>query len=313
MDWEARPYEPEHREDWDDLVSRSRARHVLFARSFMEYHADRFEDASLLLLRKGKLAALLPASRHGEEVVSHGGLTFGGLVSDADGTTVRIVDALGCALDHHRGSGARRLVYKAVPHIYHLTPAEEDLHAIVVHGGQLTRRDVSTAIPRGAPVRYSSERRRAVQRGLRENVDIGRSFDFDRFMALEREVLLTRHGTEPVHTPEEIRLLAERHPDEIKLYAAHDAAGEMLAGVLIFETPAVAHCQYIGASDYGRTLRAQDALFHSLIADVYADKRWFEFGISMEPADGSLNEGLVRNKEGFGGRAVMYDRYAIDL
>ena len=42
-------------------------------------------------------------------------------------------------------------------------------------------------------------------------------------------------------------------------------------------------------------------------------KPWFDFGISMRPEDGSLNAGLARNKEGFGGRAVLYDRYELEL
>lgn len=312
-DWEVVPYDAALREAWDGLVRRARARHFLFERDYLEYHSDRFADASLVLLRRGQPTAVLPASRHGDEVVSHGGLTFGALLSDAGLTAAHAVAAFGHAIAHLRASGARRWIYKPVPHIYHVAPAEEDLHALVVHGARLVRRDVSAARPAGVAIPYSSERRRAVARGRRERLELRRSDDFAQFMALERAILQQRHGTEPVHTAAEMALLAARFPDEIALHAAHAEDGEVVAGVVVYKTPTVAHCQYIGASDRGRELRAQDALFDHLIHDVYAAKRWFDFGTSMDPQDGALNEGLMRNKEGFGARAVVYDRWAIDL
>ena len=81
--------------------------------------------------------------------------------------------------------------------------------------------------------------------------------------------------------------------------------------MLIYETPAVAHAQYIANGPRGRELRAGDALFDHLLTAVYPDK-WFDFGISNERS-GELNEGLMRNKEGFGARAIVYDRYVLEL
>jgi hypothetical protein len=277
----------------------------------MDYHADRFEDASLLLLRNGRPAVAVPASRDGDMVVSHGGLTFGALLADASLTTERAVEAVGCVVESLREAGATRWTYKPIPHIYHLSPAEEDLYALSVHGAALAVRDVSAAVARGGGVARSGERRRAVARGRKADLEIGQSNDFEEFMALERAVLRDRHGVEPAHTPEEMRLLAERFPDSIRLFAAR-AAGEMVAGVVVYETQAVAHAQYIGASDRGRELRAGDALFDHLLTVVYAEKPWFDFGISTTRTAG-LNAGLMRNKEGFGARAVVYDRYELKL
>ena len=311
MTWTAHPYEPGQRETWNALVRAARVPHFMFEREYMEYHADRFTDASLVVHRDGRPAAVLPASRSGDVVTSHGGLTFGGLLAGAELTTALAVEALGALLEHHRRAGATELVVKPVPHLYHEVPAEEELFALHVHGARLVRRDVAAAVPRGSSTRWSEERRRAVRRGAGHELELRRSDAFDEFMALERELLLARHGVEPVHTPEELRLLAERFPDHIKLHAAYEA-GVIVAGVVVYETPVVAHAQYIGASDRGRELRAQDVLFEYLLRTVYPDKRWFDFGNSNE-RDGRLNAGLARNKEGFGARAVVYDRYAVAL
>ena len=53
----------------------------MFERGFMDYHADRFTDFSLMFYEDNKLVALLPASIHGDEIRSHGGLTYGGIIS----------------------------------------------------------------------------------------------------------------------------------------------------------------------------------------------------------------------------------------
>ena len=40
---------------WDDFIVRARNGHFMLTRRYQEYHGDRFEDASLLILNKGKL------------------------------------------------------------------------------------------------------------------------------------------------------------------------------------------------------------------------------------------------------------------
>ena len=40
-----------------------------------------FQDASLMIYRKGQLYALLPANRLGDTLYSHQGLTYGGLIT----------------------------------------------------------------------------------------------------------------------------------------------------------------------------------------------------------------------------------------
>jgi len=303
-------YEPAARATWDALVTGARARHFLFERGYMDYHADRFEDASLIVTWDGRPVAALPASRHGDEVVSHGGLTFGGLLSGPELTVARTVAALDAVRAALRADGARRLVYKPVPHLYHLTPAEEDLYALHAAGARLDRRDAGAAVRIGDGPPYSGERSRAVRKGAAAGLALGESDRIEEYMALVAEVLGARHGVEPVHTAAEMRLLAGRFPGRIRLWTAVER-DEIVAGVLIYETPAVAHAQYIATGERGRELRAGDALFDHLLS-AFPPGKWFSFGISNE-RDGALNAGLIRNKEGFGARAFAYDRYVLDL
>ena len=123
-------------------------------------------------------------------------------------------------------------------------------------------------------------------------------------------MLTARHGVEPVHTQAEIELLASRFPGQIRLFVARER-GEVVAGTLVFQTTTVAHAQYIATGARGRETSALDGLFDHLVREVFPGL-WFDFGISNE-RDGALNPGLIRNKEGYGARAVVHDRLVLEL
>ena len=307
-----RRFEPGDEDQWNTLVDRSRARHFLFRREYMTYHADRYEDFSLLVCAGGRLLAALPASRTGDEVTSHGGLTFGGLIGDESLTARRTVEVLDVVLGFLRAHGIRRLVYKPVPHIYHVVPGEEDLYALFVHGARLVRRDISSTLRPGRALARTKGRRSAVRQGRGAGLTIAQTDRFADFMAIEAEVLQARHGVDPVHAPAELELLARRFPDNISLVAALRGQ-ELLAGVVVYETDVVAHAQYIGASPEGYAVHALDLIIDHLIAERYRDKRFFDFGISTVDQGRTLNAGLIRNKESFGARATVYDTYELVL
>jgi hypothetical protein len=303
------PYDPAESAEWDALVQQARVGHFIFERAYMDYHRDRVADASWWVRLGDRPIAVLPASRHGDEIVSHGGLTFGGLLSTAELTTLRAVSALRALARELDQAGARTLVYKPVPHIYRVVPAEEDLFALVQLGARLVRRDVSAAVPAGDRGRYSSGRRGHI-RAASEGLDLAESDRFDAFWPLLRDVLAERHRVAPVHSAAELQLLADRFPGRIRLFTASQG-GELVAGTVVFETPHVAHVQYMASGPHGRELQALDALIDHLLVDVFPDVV-FDFGISNE-RDGSLNEGLAQYKESYGARAIVHDRYAIDL
>jgi hypothetical protein len=260
-------YAAEDRGDWNGFLDRARNGVFLFHRDYMEYHADRFRDHSLLFFDDDRLLALLPASERDGVLSSHGGLTFGGVLSDGKMRTPRMLDLFGHLLDYARGQGFRRLVYKAVPHIYHRVPTEEDLYALP---------------------------------------------EIARFMAIEEANLQEKYGVKPTHTAAELQLLADRFPDNIKLFAAHRGE-DMLGGVVVYESRRVAHTQYIATTTAGRELGALDFILDHLLNEVFADIAYFDFGISTEDAGRILNVGLIENKESYGARAVAYDFYELDL
>lgn len=309
----AQPYRPELRDAWNALARAARVPHFMFEREYMEYHADRFPDASLVVLDGDRPVALLPASRDGDVVTSHGGLTFGGLLSESRLTAERAIAAVDAVLAALRAAGARRLVYKAPPHVYHRAPAEEDLYALTQAGAALVRRDLSVAVFGPDPVPAHPSRRRNVRAARAAGLAVEEERAFEEFMAVVRANLAERHGAAPTHDDREIRLLADRFPEQIRLFAVRGEGGGIVAGTIVYETPVVAHAQYIAATGEGRGRYALDLLFDHLVTERFAGKRWFDFGISTTEGGTVLNAGLIRYKQNFGARGVVQDHYALDL
>jgi hypothetical protein len=277
----------------------------------MGYHADRFSDLSLIALEDGAPIALLPLNRKGQDVWSHQGLTFGGLIIHAPGTA-RVLEILDACSDYLRAEGASHLVYKTLPIIYAEAPAQEELYWLFRRNAALVRRDVSVAIDYRARGPVSSRRSRGARKAEKAGLTFGQSHNWSGFWRLLETVLASRHDVAPTHSLDEIKHLAARFCDEIALFEAA-SAGEMQAGVVMFRSAYVAHAQYIAASDAGRETGALDGLFEHLIKLHAQTHRYFDFGISNTDQGRVLNEGLVRQKEEFGGGAIAHDVYRVVL
>lgn len=304
-------YRAELASEWNAFVAASRNGTFLLDRGYMDYHAHRFDDYSLLL-RDGeaRLLAVLPANRCGEELHSHGGLTYGGLVLCPRTGASDVLQMFEALRAHLQQNELARLHYKTIPWIYHRQPAEDDRYALFRAGAKLTRRDVLSVVPCDQRLRFQERRARGIKSARKAGVDIAESSDFVDFWQVLSDTLQTRHSVAPVHSLAEIELLRSRFPDAIRLFTARHA-GAVVAGAVMYETPRVAHVQYIAANDAGRECNALDLLFDTLLNGTYADKAYFDFGISNEQAGAVLNAGLVAQKEGFGARSVVHDYYEL--
>ena len=300
-------------DEWNLFVAASKNGTFLFDRRFMDYHADRFCDHSLLVYRDQRLYALLPANQKDDTLVSHGGLTYGGLVTDSRCSAKGVLDAFTAINEYLRQQGFRHVVYKAVPWIYHQLPAEEDLYALTsVCHARLTIRDISSAIIGDRKIRFSESRKSGIRKAHRQGLTIAESTDFAAFWQILNENLTGKYGVRPVHSIVELKLLHSRFPEKIRLYMAFD--GETpVGGTLLFLTPQVLHTQYISANAFGKQYGAIDLLFDHLINNTYKDYPYIDFGKSTVSDSADLNEQLIFQKEGFGARAVCYDTYEYDL
>ncbi len=299
---------------WDEFARLSRNGTLLHQRGYMDYHSDRFKDCSLIAMREGKLCALLPACVDGDTLWSHRGLTYGGwLVPLKHFDATVMIEVMDAACQWMTDKGIKRLVYKPVPHIYHRYPCEEDLYALFRHQARLIETNISTTIDLSCPLPLDRGNKSGANAARKAGIQVGPSYDWQGYWNLLSSLLDERYGTRPVHTLDEMRLLQGRFPDGIRLYTA-TLNGELLAGVVMYLSQPVAHCQYIGASPQGKDSKALTLLFDYLIGEATkSGYRYFDFGISNEDHGRYLNEGLVRQKSRLGGRGIVYNTFEIDL
>lgn len=312
--WHIVRYTSPMQQAWDGFVMQSRQPLFLFCRDYMEYHADRFPDHSLLCYYGDKLTAVLPAHLSADVFASHNGLTFGGFLSGTELTAQAMLELFAAVKAYlQKNTQAHRWCYRPIPYIYTRYPAEEDLYALFRMGAVLRQRKVSSVIQQADALPFSTLRKRKVKKASKENYLVLQDDGWAAFWDVLQENLRERHQAVPVHSLNEILLLHSRFPQNIVLYRVVDAAGQTVAGTVLYISECALHVQYIASTSDGRMNGAVDLLFDHLIHEIYPQKKYFDLGTSVEQGGWFLNEGLIFQKEGMGGRAVVYDMYELDL
>lgn len=307
-------YTTQDAEAWNAFIASSKNGTFLLDRHFMDYHSSRFCDASLLWKEKGKIIAVLPANydEASRTLYSHQGLTYGGLIMSKKIAGKQVMDIFDTLIDYCKNElKAEHIIYKPIPYIYNKYVSEEDLYALFRHGARLASRGLSSCIDLQNRIPFTESRKSGLRKAT--DITIRETDEVESFWHILHEVLTTLHNTSPVHSPDEIRLLMNRFPQRVKLYGAYSPEGTLLAGSLVFDCDEVVHTQYMAASLEGKERGALDRLISTLITDTYRDRHYLDFGISTEQGGTILNEGLLFQKEGFGGRGVCYDSYELGV
>ena len=302
-------YTADKAEEWNKFVAESKNGTFLFDRHYMDYHSDRFEDYSLMFYRDGGLYALLPANREDNILWSHRGLTYGGIIMNAESTAARIQQLFRELNDYLRADGFIKVVYKPVPHIFHRIPSEEDIYSLFsVCDAKLIDRSISSTLILQYPLKWHRDRRYGINKAKAHDVPVDDSQDLRGFWEVLTFNLKNKYDSCPVHSLEEIELLHDRFPQQIRLFTA-SKDGKVLGGTVLYITSTVVHTQYISANLEGKQWRVIDALFDYLLHECDWQQRYFDFGTSNEEDGRILVEPLIYQKEGFGGRGICYDWY----
>lgn len=306
---EIRKYNITDSEEWNSFVDNSKNGTFLFSRGYMDYHRDRFEDFSLMVYDRNRLRAILPANVKDKTLYSHGGLTYGGIVVDERFTAETAMDMFDEMNAFLHGCGIEKIVYKPTPWIYHSLPSEEDLYAIIqVCGAKLVSREISSTIYLPNRPKFAQLRKRCVNKARRAGIKVRENKDYAAFWNILNDNLENKYGVAPVHTENELVLLSNRFPENIRLFMSYDGE-EALGGTVVFVMNKTVHTQYISASPKGKQCGALDIVFDEIINNVFSDYLFFDFGKSTEKQGTWLNKNLIHQKEGFGGRGVCYDVY----
>jgi hypothetical protein len=301
-------YSSDYKARWDNFVSFSKNGTFLLLRDYMDYHADRFVDYSFMVFRREKLVAVLPGNVHKNTYYSHQGLTYGGLLLSGDMGVKSVLTIFSLVNTVLKENGINEVIYKPIPYIYHMMPSQEDIYALFKLGAIKTGCSISSALWLFNRPGFKESRNGGVRKSKRVGINIVESTDYEGFWNLLSGSLQKVYKVKPVHTLEEILYLKSKYPENIILYVAR-FRDEIIAGTVIYKMNNAVHVQYISANETGRKTGALDLLFYELVNRVYANVSFFDFGSSTEKMGNYLNEKLIFQKEGFGGRGVVYETY----
>ncbi|WP_169515059.1 GNAT family N-acetyltransferase [Hymenobacter norwichensis] len=313
------PYTPTQVAAWNALVASSANGPFLFARTFLNYHQDRFEDHSWLVWQGSKLRAVFVAAvahttTEPTTLVAHPGLAYGGLVTAVGvkyAETAAMLDLLRVAW---QTAGFRYLLVRPVPRVFCQQFSENQAFWLHQQGAELSNREMNSVLDLTQPVHIGTWRRGNLRKARLHGVvvQLATNTDYAPYWQLLTETLAAVHGRQPVHTLAEISSLRDQNPGNLELWGAW-LGHELVAGVLVFQDrhQNFVHTQYIAGNSRGKQAGAVDAVLARIITEKATEYRRLSFGIST--VQGVVNPGLLNQKEGFGATAELMETYRLAL
>jgi len=305
---------------WDAFAQSANNGTIFHSRKFLSYHPpDRFTDHSLVFFKNGKRIAQLPAVEFEENgknmLISHRGASYGGFIIKDTLSIRESFDLVESLLKYTKANHLHGIDLTPPPQIYLRRPSNYIDFALLQNGFTYRKREISSVIPldfgrNDILTTFNESSRRAVRRGKKLGVKVRESDDYAAFYKILEKNLRLRHNVTPTHSLEELLILKDMYPQQIKLFAAfYDET--MVAGVVMFICNArVVLAFYISHDEQYQQYRGVNVLFHDIIdwgiAEGYA---FLDFGIFTVNED--PNWGLARFKESFGAQGVFRDSLRI--
>ena len=308
-----RLYDPTLKPVWDNFLENCKNATFLFKRDFMDYHKNRFEDFSIMIYNGNKLIALVPGNIDLNNVYSHQGLTYGGILIQSDSKFTEYLEIFSEVLRFLKKKSINSLCVKQIPTIYNFNFNDELDYLSFVTDSKNYRKDIISVINLQSDFKIAKDRINGYKRGLKNLLEFREAHDFDDFWnELLIPNLAKKYSVYPVHSLDEIGLLKSRFKSNIRQFNVYKE-NKIVAGTTIFQTKNVVHIQYTASNSKKNILGSLDFLFYKLITDVYSKHKYFDFGTSNERDGKKINQGLMYWKEGFGARTLTQNFYKFDI
>jgi hypothetical protein len=318
LDIRVQKYQPSLYLEWNHFIKSSVAGTFLFYRDFMDYHKERFEDHSLMFYKEDHLICCIPSHIKNQVFYSHRGLSYGGWILNEIGIQNMHL-LLDVFLEYIKDvvfSVSGLFVVKAEvqlpPTSYH--KLHEEMIVILRHKGFKVNRILDNLFVKlDQKLRVSPKKTRGYRNGEFAGLKIERSNDFKRFwVQVLVPQLRARYATKPVHSLEEIELLASNFPKNIVQHNLY-REDQLLAGITFFIKNDIVKSQYTASSSLGLKINAVGYLYMEAMKE-FQEKGFLlmDYG-SVNERDGSVNKGLLRFKKELGCEQEEWKRWEIEF
>ena len=268
----------------------------------MDYHRDRFEDHSLMIFKNEALVALLPTHLLNKSLVSHNGLTYGGLIVDNNFDQSDIKLLFDSVFSYCKLNGFKQLILKTMPNFYQ-NKSQEKIEGYLkqICEAKLDKKRV-LAIDYSQPLTIHKTKLKHFRKHQATDFIIKKENTFKLFWnKVLIPLLKEKHNTKPVHSLGEIELLNSQFPKEIVQYNVY-CQDKILAGITIFDKGNIVKSQYGAATKLGKKTRALEYLFLNLIFKFkQEEKTFFSMGTVIDKSfPEGYNTGLYKQKKELG-------------
>lgn len=317
MKFEVRYYTAEDRPAWDAFIEKNVPHLFQFQRRYMEYHAHKFVDRSLVFIYEGNIIGVFPAvicQDDSNQMVSHAGLTFGSFIVEKKTNFENLKLLIERAIEFIKSNDIKLLKIKLLPTLYQGSVAELIKFVCIQYHKVNKFLLTPTAIIDTSRHTVIQERRaRQQKKAQKSSVQVIGNNAFEPFW---NNVLIPnlkeRFGVYPVHALPEIKYLHELFPENITQLNAY-LKGEIVAGITLFHFGNIIKLQYISATEEGKNIGALDLILKTLMHEAMGSYDFIDMGTCAIPETNDLNIGLWYWKKGFGSKAMNYENLIIEL
>lgn len=303
---------------WDDFVLNKAINGTfLQTRNFLNYHPqDRFDDCSMVINKKGKLIAVIPACEIKEKdkrtFFSHKGSTFGGIVVSEEcynaETLLQIVELLDANL---RDINFDKIILRITPDIFSKVPLSLMEYCLFYRGYDETKElntyidydnynvTIKSNLTQGKRTHYNN----CIKSGMTCQ-RLTSDEEIEAFYQILSDNLI-KFNVKPVHTLYELLEFKNRWlKNEVSFWGGY-LGDTLVTGSMMFhfDNCACAHAQYLCARQEYNTLSPMTFMYCKMIEIMrelgYKKLSW---GIATENSGKTLNLGLIKAKESYGSR-----------
>lgn len=308
-------YNEEYKRLWDNFVlNESINGNFLQTRNFLDYHPiDRYVDASVLFMKDGKLAAVIPANYIEERnsIIAHQGTTYGGLVIGKNYANTKGYDWIfGEMIQHFMNKSYKKAELKTHNWLY--SPVKEH-HELLDYYYQLngftTRSEVGFYIDlNNIDDNYTDRFEKLKRRKLNKANKVGLTF---RKLSTDEEVIsfydvlldnMKKFNTVPIHTIEELLDFKNHRLRGVTSFYGVFLEDKLIAGSMVWDfcDKKVFHTQYLASHHEYLDLCPNEYLYSNLI-QAAREEGWsyLSYGTASLDEGRIYNESLGMFKEGF--------------
>ena len=297
-----------HKILWDSFVLKSNNGTIFHSRKFLSYHKERnFQDCSFLFQNKNNIEALFTGAIIDDVLYSHPGASFGGFIYNQLSFEFgsKIVELL---LEFAQQNNLKEIVIVPTPFIYYNQYNEVIEYCLYIKGFSVIEYYMSSFVNLESNLldQLHNRKKRYIKK-MEGEIEIELSKDLDSFYPILVNNKL-KHKTKPTHTLEELKILMQQFPDEIKLLLSYQN-NKIIGGALNFITNKNSCILFYNMIDY----EYQSLQVASL--QIYASLKWaqennlkfLDIGVSQLYEGDKIvpHESLINFKEQFGAKAMI--------